>query len=188
MSRLIEYNGGNSLTPSIDNWEDLVLTGKGRAYGAEFSFAYTDKKTSAELAYTLSWSERKFPNLNRDNWYPANFDNRHKLNITARHKFTPKIELYAGWTFHTGYRATVATQKVEKPVVLPGGGIRPDLEWVYEKPNIAALSPPRRRNKCPPNHQAGIRAYLECQYLQHLLPDESSLCRNNPERRDRFYR
>lgn len=144
MSRLIEYNGGNSLTPSIDNWEDLVLTGKGRAYGAEFSFAYTDKKTSAELAYTLSWSERKFPNLNRDNWYPANFDNRHKLNITARHKFTPKIELYAGWTFHTGYRATVATQKVEKPVVLPGGGIRPDLEWVYEKPNNLILPPYHR--------------------------------------------
>lgn len=138
MSRLIEYNGGNSLTPSIDNWEDLVLTGKGRAYGAEFSLTYTEKNTSAELAYTLSWSERKFPNLNRDNWYPGNFDSRHKIDITTRHKFTPKVELYAGWTFHTGYRATVATQKVESPVVLPGRSL-PDLEWAYEKPNNLVL-------------------------------------------------
>lgn len=139
MNRLLEYNGGYSLTPSVDNWESLVQSGKGRAYGAELSLAYSGRRTSADVAYTLSWSERKFPSFNINQWYPDHYDNRHKLNITTRHKFTKRIEGYAAWTFHTGDRTSIPTQRVENPSF---PGVEPSNQlwmWVYEKPNNQVL-------------------------------------------------
>lgn len=138
MSRMLEYSGGNSLTPSVENWENLVEVGKGRAYGAEFSLSYAGKNTTVDAAYTLSWSERKFNAYNRGNWYPDHFDNRHKLNLTVRHRFSRKIEMYAAWTFHTGDRVTVATQQVEEPAI-PGVNDKPNTQWVYETANNVVL-------------------------------------------------
>ena len=134
MRRLLEYDNGSSLTPSAENWEDQVLTGRGRAYGFELSGSYKGSKTRLELVYTLSWSERKFDAFNRGRWYSDHFDNRHKIHLTVRHAFNKRIEGYAAWTFHTGDRATVATQQVEGPVV-PGVNDESEAQWVYETPN-----------------------------------------------------
>lgn len=149
MDRMLEYDGGNSLTPAIENWEDCIHRGKGRAYGMEVSLSYAGANTSAELAYTLSWSERKFEVYNQGGWYPDRFDNRHKLNLTVRHRFSRKVEAYAAWTYHTGDRTTAPTQEVESPVFpdqAPAGSQLPvwidrlpNTQWVYEKLNNVRL-------------------------------------------------
>lgn len=59
--------------------------------------------------YTLSWTERFFEGIFHD-WYPARNDNRHKLTLSATRKFSDKFEMYAGWHYHTGDRATIPTQ------------------------------------------------------------------------------
>lgn len=137
MSRLVEYDGGNQLTPAVSHWESLVRTGKGKAYGVETELAYDDGQTSAAASYTLSWSRRKMPAF-FSGWYPDKFDNRHKLTLSLHHRFTRRIEGYAAWNFHSGNRMTVATQLVEAPIV-PGAGSDGTWEWVFDSPNNVSL-------------------------------------------------
>lgn len=137
MDHTIEYDGGNRLAPSAENWEMTVKEGKGKAYGAEFELSYRMVKTSVDFAYTLSWSKRKFSEIYQG-WYADKFDNRHKLNIAVRHKFTGRIEAYAAWTFHSGNKMTVPSQYVNAPEI-PGIKEKEPGQWIYEKPNNVTL-------------------------------------------------
>lgn len=137
MNHIVEYNGGNSLTPSADDWEEKIHEGKGKAYGLEWETSYSNNRTHISAAYTLSWSKRNFPTF-YNGWYPDKFDNRHKLNLSVRHNFSSRIEAYASWTYHTGNRMTVPQQQVNAPVI-PGIGGESASEWIYEQPNNVSL-------------------------------------------------
>lgn len=143
LGRLIEYDGGTSLTPPYDDWEKHVRRGRGRAYGVELEAAYGNERLSLTAAYTLSWNERRFPSFHKG-WYPEKFDNRHKLNLNLTYKIRPGIDAYAAWTFHSGNHMTVPQQLAISPE-LPAPGIihNPsyinDYHWIYEKPNNISL-------------------------------------------------
>lgn len=139
MDHTIEYDGGNRLAPSVENWEMTVKEGKGKgkAYGAECELSYLTTKTSVDIAYTLSWSKRMFGEIYQG-WYSDKFDNRHKLNIAARHKFSKRIEAYAAWTFHSGNKMTIPSQYVNAPEI-PKIKEKESAQWIYEKPNNVTL-------------------------------------------------
>ncbi len=137
MHRLIEYTNGNSLIPSIESWEDNVTTGKGRAYGAEVELGYKGKNTSATVYYTLSWSERYFPE-HYQYWYRDKFDNRHKVNIAFQQQLSSHIDFNASWCYHSGNRMTVPTQYANEPN-LPGTGNYTERDWIYDEPNNLKL-------------------------------------------------
>ena len=109
MDHIYEYGGPASLYPPVDRWESAYTEGQGRAYGAEVAFGWEGEKTNVDVAYTLSWSERFFPEFS-DHWYRDRNDNRHKFNITATHRFTKRFEIYGGWVYHSGNRMTVGSQ------------------------------------------------------------------------------
>lgn len=137
MHHAIEYDGGNRLTPSADNWESLIRFGKGKSYGMEMEASYSGRRISANAAYTLSWSKRNFPEFHAG-WYADKFDNRHKLNFAMRYKASSRIETYASWCYHSGNRMTVPQQIVDAPI-LPGIESKGETEWVYEQPNNVSL-------------------------------------------------
>lgn len=137
LDHLLEYNGGNSLIPDAQNWENLVTSGKGRSYGLELAMSYTAQNFSANGSYTLSWSERKFDELYKY-WYPDKYDNRHRLSISAHYQFNKKIDAYAGWTYRTGNKVTIPTQMINGPLI-PGVPGTTAPQWVYEMPNNATL-------------------------------------------------
>jgi hypothetical protein len=122
----------------------MVMDGRGRFYGAEFDLNYTAKHLVLQGSYTLSWNERKYDDF-YPNWYYDKFDNRHKINISARWKISDKVSMFADWNFHTGNNITVPTQYVNLPDVPDGrtadyDNIRQhDNNWentfAYEKPN-----------------------------------------------------
>lgn len=112
MNNLYEYSGGFSLYPPIEKWETSFTQGKGRSYGAEMEFGWTTDNTDINVAYTLSWSQRNFPEFYHT-WYFDRNDYRNMLNITATHKFSEKFDIYGGWTFHTGSRMTMADQGID---------------------------------------------------------------------------
>ncbi len=114
LGKLIEYDGGTSLTPPYDDWEKHVRRGRGRAYGVELEAAYGNERLSLTAAYTLSWNERRFPSFHKG-WYPEKFDNRHKLNLNLTYKIRPGIDAYAAWTFHSGNHMTVPQQLAISP-------------------------------------------------------------------------
>jgi hypothetical protein len=140
MRRLIEFSNSNSFVPSIEAWEDNVVSGKGRAYGAEMELAYRGRRTTFEAAYTLSWSERYFPDLCQ-HWYSDKFDNRHKLNLNFARQLSEHVDFNAAWSFHSGNRMTLPTQYADFPLI-PGTTLHAAniyQDWIYEQPNNMKL-------------------------------------------------
>ena len=134
MENIREHMGISSLYPPLDKWEEDYASGLGRSYGMETHLEWSSEKTWVSLGYTLSWSERYFPEMH-DEWYYDMFDNRHKINLSATQKLGKKTEMYAGWTFHSGNRMTLPDQVIAK---LDGyGGY--DYSAIYSSPNNAIL-------------------------------------------------
>ena len=98
-------------------WEDGFVSGLARSYGAELEARYLSEKFLGSLAYTLSWSERKFDRLH-DTWFRDRFDNRHKLTLSASYRITDNIDINATWNYHSGNRVTIP----EHIVTLEGRG------------------------------------------------------------------
>lgn len=137
---LIEYGGGNTLSPAYDAWENVVNTGRGRSRGIEIEAGFGNERVSLTGAYTLSWSERRFPDL-YNTWYPDKFDNRHKINLNFQYRFKKGIDFYAAWTYHTGNRMTLPEQVVIAPI-LPGTNYKYSYytyQYLYSRPNNVVL-------------------------------------------------
>lgn len=137
ISNVIDYRDTPRLTANYDSWEENVISGKGRSYGLEFMLRRTAGKTSGEMSYTLSWTDRKFDEFWNGNWFPSRFDNRHKFNISVAHRFNNKIEVFAAWMYATGNRVTVALDNYQSPSSHLGQIT--STEGYYEHPNNVQL-------------------------------------------------
>lgn len=113
MDNLLEYKNGYSFLPFLSSWEDKMATGEGCSYGAEFMLRKQTGKTTGWIGYTLSWSDRKFRDINNGLRFPAKYDNRHKLNLVAMHQLSSRVELSAMWTYTSGNRLTLALENYE---------------------------------------------------------------------------
>ena len=113
MNNLLEYRDGYSFMPSFSSWEEKMASGEGRSYGGEVMVRKQTGKLTGWVGYTLSWSDRKFDELNFGKRFPAKFDNRHKLNIVGMYKLSPKVELSAAWSYATGNRMTLSLENYE---------------------------------------------------------------------------
>ena len=111
MDNLYEYCGIDSIYPDLSDWENELMQGKGRSYGAEVEFAWRTKSTDISAYYTLSWTERYFEGF-WHSWYPARNDNRHKFTLNASHRFSKRFDMFLAWNYHTGNRMTVPTQEI----------------------------------------------------------------------------
>ncbi|MCL6523098.1 MAG: TonB-dependent receptor [Thermoflavifilum sp.] len=105
MYHQIEFAEG--YTPSLDDPENSFVFGKGWSYGAEWFLHKLKGKLTGWLAYTLSWTWRKFPDLNHGQKYPARFDRRHNLNLVASYRLNDRWQLSADFVFATGNAVTI---------------------------------------------------------------------------------
>ena len=110
MYNLMEYKEGVQFVFSSDGWEDQVETGRGRAYGLEFFIQKTAGKTTGWISYTLSRSERWFPDgsINMGRPFPYKYDRPHAFNLTLNHKFSEKVDVSLSWIFSSGSTMTLA--------------------------------------------------------------------------------
>ena len=126
MYNLIEYAGPYTIFPPLSDWEKGFKPGQGRSWGGELDFGYDNGKTEVNVYYTLSWSQRKFDDFYRG-WYADRNDNRHKITLMAKHKFSKRFELYGAWNYHTGNRITLSSHQA------------PDGTNIYIEPNNVKL-------------------------------------------------
>ena len=63
-------------------------------------------KTTGWIGYTLSWTYRRFNNINFGDWYSYKYDRRHDISIVLSHKFSDKIDIGATWVYGTGNAIT----------------------------------------------------------------------------------
>ncbi len=105
MQRQIEYREG--YTPSLSDPETEFVFGKGWSYGAEFFINKVRGLTTGWVGYTLSWTWRKFPDINQGMRYPARFDRRHDLSVVLNRTLSPKWQLGTVFVFGTGNAITL---------------------------------------------------------------------------------
>ena len=107
MGNLITYKAGYSNLSSTESWENSVESnGKGESYGAELFLQKKKGKTTGWIGYTLSWTNRKFENINFGEWYPYKFDRRHDFSLVVSHKFNNKWDAGLTWVYGTGNAIT----------------------------------------------------------------------------------
>ena len=113
MDGVINYKAGTSFMDIYNDWEELVETGTGKAYGFENSWNYKTSRLNTWLNYTLSWNNRKFKSINKGEAFPFKFDRRHDINLGFVYQINDNIECSAVWTYQTGRAATVPVQDFE---------------------------------------------------------------------------
>ncbi|HEU4472916.1 MAG TPA: TonB-dependent receptor [Flavisolibacter sp.] len=100
MRNQIEYREG--YTPSLSDPEDEFVFGKGWSYGAELFLNKVRGKFTGWIGYTLSWTWRKFPELNEGMKYPAKYDRRHDLSVVGTYELSDKWKFGAVFVYGTG--------------------------------------------------------------------------------------
>ena len=107
MNNLITYKSGYSNLSSTESWENSVETGGiGESYGAELFLQKKKGRTTGWIGYTLSWTNRKFDNINFGEWYPYKFDRRHDFPLVVSHRFNEKWDAGLTWVYGTGNAIT----------------------------------------------------------------------------------
>lgn len=112
MNNLIEYKDRFPVGTDYSNWEERVGEGYGRAYGMELMAQKKAGRLSGWIGYTLSWSDRHFPDgsVNKGRRFPSKYDNRHKIDVVATYKLSRKVELTTAWMYASGNYITIKDQ------------------------------------------------------------------------------
>lgn len=93
----------------IQNFEDNFFAGEGYAFGAEFYLKGEKGPLRSTLSYTLGWARQRFPSVNDGEWFDAQHDRRHDLNVLCTYQLNDKWDMGAVFIFATGNKATLPT-------------------------------------------------------------------------------
>ncbi len=124
MDHVIRFQEGETFVNTNDNnWEERLLSGKGRSYGSEFFIQKEKGRLTGMVSYTLAWSERQFEEVNKGNWFPFKYDRRHDLSLLMEYDLGEKYQkqrfLSLGFTFQSGNNLSIPDTEVPG-LVLPG--------------------------------------------------------------------
>ena len=117
LNNLLEYREGTSFMTGSTSWQDKVAMGRGWSYGLELMAQRSIGQFTGWVAYTWSKTMRQFDReghiINDGNPFPAKYDRRHDVNITASYKLSERIDLSATWVYATGNCGTLYTHYYE---------------------------------------------------------------------------
>jgi len=141
---ILEYKDGVTLiSNAASDWESAVEMGKGYAKGVELLVEKKEGRTTGWLGYTLSWTDREFPEINGGERFPYKYDRRHNVSLVVNHKFTERLALGATWTFASGGYITIPTRQA---IILNSDGSMSQV----------ALATERNNYHLPPSHLLNI--------------------------------
>ncbi len=105
MQNLTEYKEGSQLILN-DKFEDLLIQGNGWSSGSELLIKKDEGKFTGWIGYTLSFTKRKFTELNKGEAFWAKYDRRHYFTFVSVYNFTPRFSFSAIFEMCTGARFT----------------------------------------------------------------------------------
>ena len=159
MKNLIDYKDHWPVEAVFSGWEDRVGLGKGRAYGVELLARKTEGKTTGWVGYTLSWSDRWFPDgsVNKGRRFPFRFDNRHKVDVVVSRWLSPKVELTGAWVFASGNHISLPEYKYLPPSAQKGNGYTSGDAYLLMNSGLSA----RNNYQLAPYHRldVGVNIY-----------------------------
>ncbi len=114
MQNLVFFKNASELFgSSYAGWKDNLDIGKGKSYGVEFSAEKSGERLTLKAAYTLSKTDRTYPNINYGRPIPFKFDRTHILNMSGIYDFV-KNDKYThsfsvNFTYNTGHCESLLT-------------------------------------------------------------------------------
>jgi hypothetical protein len=120
---------------SVDQVEDEFVFGKGKAYGLEFFLRKNKGDLNGWIGYTLSRTERAFPDIEEGRIFPATYDRTHDMSVVMNYVLTPKLTAGLVFIYATGRTYT----PIERLYVISG-----DLQTDYGPRNSQRLEPYHR--------------------------------------------
>ncbi len=111
-SNIAGYTTSQNLFSAINTtWDTDVGLGKGNSIGMEFMVNRKSEKWNWDIAYTLSQSTRKFPQINKGQTFPFKFDRPHILNIQTekivRNTNNRLQSVFATLSLSSGHKTTM---------------------------------------------------------------------------------
>jgi len=106
MDNIYEYDDANNIVNN-NSLEDYFAKGEGEAYGIEFFLNKRSGNLHGWVGYTLSWTKRKFEDLNAGRIFFPRYDRRHDVSIVLSYKLSKKINFGATWVYSSGKGYTV---------------------------------------------------------------------------------
>lgn len=108
MRNLVEYKDGINLSDVSQNPDQMYVFGKGWSYGMEVFFKKAKGRFNGFIGYTLSYTKRKFDDLNGGEPFYAKYDRRHDVSINLNYEIIRnKLSVSAVWVFSTGNTMTI---------------------------------------------------------------------------------
>lgn len=148
MANQIEYQEG--YTPNtLEDTENFFTFGRGWSYGSEFFVNKVRGRLTGWIGYTLSWTWRKFPELNEGRKFPAKFDRRHDLSIVATYELNKRWKLSGSFVFGTGNAATLPQRFyiVNNTLTQEYSRINEYRLPSYHRLDFSAINSPKRNEK-----------------------------------------
>jgi hypothetical protein len=93
--------------------ENSLTFGKGYSYGAEIYIEKATGRLNGWLAYTLSWTNQTFKDLNFGKEFPFAYDRRHNLSLVGSYELSKKWTLSGAFVFNTGRPYTLPVGRVD---------------------------------------------------------------------------
>ncbi len=120
MSNVLGYKEGASfllLNDGPENanqvrWENNVTSGQGWSYGTEVLLQKKTGRFSGWAAYTLSWTQLQFDELNFGKKFSARYDRRHDISLVGIYEISPRITLSGTWVYGTGSALTLPLAQI----------------------------------------------------------------------------
>lgn len=108
MYNLAEYKDGLSFNSLNINPDQMYTFGEGYSTGVEFYVSKTKGLFTGFVGYTLSFTQRKFPELNGGKPFFAKYDRRHDASVNLSYEIIRnKLTVSATWVFSSGNTMTV---------------------------------------------------------------------------------
>ncbi|HUR31556.1 MAG TPA: hypothetical protein VMZ69_08985, partial [Saprospiraceae bacterium] len=87
---------------SVDQVEDEFVFGEGEAYGLEFFIRKNKGHLNGWIGYTLSKTDRTFPDIENGRTYPTTYDRTHDLTFVANYNFNKRLSGGVVFIYATG--------------------------------------------------------------------------------------
>lgn len=158
----IEYKDGSLPGASInDNTDVDFVFGHGKAYGMELFLKKRMGKFNGWVGYTLSYTKRQFPDLNKGKEFYAKYDRRHDASIVLSYDLSKKWVFSAIWVYGTGNAITVPNSYyvIDGNITYDYGDRNAYRMPAYHRLDVSATFTPDRAKKLEKRKARLVKAY-----------------------------
>jgi hypothetical protein len=120
---------------SVNEVEDEFVFGKGEAFGLELLLRKNSGRLNGWVGYTVSRTERSFPDIENGRIYPATYDRTHDMTIVANYNLGKRLTAGLVFIYATGRTFT----PLERLYLIDG-----ELQTDYGPRNSQRLEPYHR--------------------------------------------